>query len=392
MTPAADSPNLPAARPADILSSFQDWLATNAERLKPFRNDVACELAMALARARPLQQLLWDDGWTRLGWPEEYGGLGGPALQRFAMAEALSAAGYVVPEILGAMEIIAAMLAKYSPHLARRHIAAGFRGDEVWCQGFSEPNAGSDLGSLRTKAVAEGDGFRLSGQKAWSTNGPVSSFSCVLARTGGPDSGYRGLTMFWVDLSASGVNVVPTPLGHGRSETAEIFLDDVFVAAENVVGGVGQGWAVVMYLLQFERGAYAWLRQAEMHSSLRELIEDHADEFGSDGARVLGDAYLAVLGLRAQARGTLVELLGGHDLGPEISVDKVLLGAAEQAVTEAARRLLYPRLEVADPSDELAELWRQRWAFSRITTIYGGAAEVQRDLVAERLLGLPRGR
>jgi alkylation response protein AidB-like acyl-CoA dehydrogenase len=382
----------PEASLADSAASFRAWLAVRTDELEPFRTEHAEELAPAIERFRPLLRMLWDDGWNRLGWPPEVGGLGGSPVHRFVVAEELAAAGYALPEVMGALEIIAPMLHRYAPHLAARHVAAGMRGDEVWSQGFSEPDAGSDLGSLRTRAVPDGDGFRLTGQKMWSSNGSVSSWSCVLARTGDPDSGYRGLTMFWVDLAAPGVRVVPTKLLNGRSDTSEIFLDDVVVPGDHVIGEVGRGWAAVMYLMQFERGAYAWGRQAEMHTALTELITDHGDEFGPDADQVVGDAYLAMFAVRAQVRGTIAELAAGNDLGPEISVDKILLSTAEQTTTEAVRRLVYPRLELADASDEFAELWRSRWAYSRITTIYGGAGEVQRDLVSERLLGLPRGR
>ncbi len=360
--------------------------------LEPFRHEYPEALDDEYERFRPLQRMLWDDGWNRLGWPVEVGGLGGSPVHRYVVAEELSHAGYVYPHILGAVEIIAPMLNRFAPHLAVDHVPAGVRGDEVWSQGFSEPDAGSDLASLRTKAVPDGDGFRLTGQKMWSSNAHIASWSCLLARTGDADSGYRGLTMFWVDLKAEGVRVVPTLLGNDRCDTSEIFLDEVYVPASHVIGEVGKGWAVVMYLMQFERGAYAWCRQADMHSLLTELVQDHADEFGPGADGVLGDAYLAVLALRAQARDTIGELALGNDLGPAISIDKVLMSAAEQTMTEAARRLLYPRLELAGPADEYAELWRRRWAYSRITTIYGGAIEVQRDLVAERLLGLPRAR
>jgi acyl-CoA dehydrogenase len=368
------------------------WMAARRDDLEPFRHEHPEDVDAEFERFRPLQRMLWEDGWNRLGWPVEVGGLGGSALHRYVVAEELSNAGYVYPHILGAAEIIAPILIRYAPHLAADHVPAGLRGDVVWCQGFSEPDAGSDLGSLRTKAVPDGDGFRITGQKMWSSNGHLSSWSCLLARTGEPDSGYRGLTMFWVDLHAEGVRVVPTLLADDRRDTSEIFLDDVYVPASHVVGEVGKGWAVVMYLMQFERGAYAWCRQADMHSLLTELIRDHRDEFGPDADAVVGDAYLSLLALRAQARDTIGELAAGNDLGPAISIDKILMATAEQTTTEAARRLLYPRLELADPTDACAELWRKRWAYSRITTIYGGAIEVQRDLVAERLLGLPRAR
>jgi acyl-CoA dehydrogenase len=375
-------------------AAFRQWLAANPARLEPFRGEIAEELEPAIARFRPLQRLLWDAGWMRLGWPAEVGGLGGLPAQRFAVAEQLAAAGYVIPEILGTVEIIAPMLLRYAPHLAARHVAPAMRGDEVWCQGFSEPDAGSDLGALRTRAVPDGDGYRITGQKMWSSFGTVAQWACVLARTGEADSGYRGLTMVWVDLTDPGVKVVGTRCESGRMETAEVFFDDVYVPSERLIGAPGQGWAVVMYLMQFERGAYAWGRQATLHTELEQVVRhrvgDGSGDLPADAAAVVGDAYLALFALRSLGRETIVELTSGHDLGPEISIDKILLSTAEQTMTEAVRRLLFPRVELAD--DRLAEWWRARWVFSRITTIYGGAAEVQRDLVAERLLGLPRDR
>ena len=361
----------------------------HATELEPFREQVPEELEDTYARFRPLQQLLWDAGWNRLGWPEAVGGLGGSAVHRFVAMEELAAAGYVNSEIVAVIEIVAPMLIRFAPALAAQHVAAGMRGDEAWCQGFSEPDAGSDLGSLRTRAVPDGDGFRITGQKMWSSNGHIASWCCLLARTGPPDSGYRGLTMFWVDLRSPGVRVVPTRLSGGRADTAEIFLDDVYVPNTHLIGDVGQGWAAVMYLLQFERGAYAWGRQADLHTLLDELVHATAAPTPIQ-VTAAADAYLALLSVRSVGCGTIGKLAAGADLGPEISIDKLLLSSAEQTVTESARKLLWPRLELAD--DESSDIWRSRWAFSRITTIYGGAAEVQRDLVAERLLGLPRGR
>ena len=262
-------------------TAFRSWLVDNAEHLEPFRHEVAEELEESVARFRPLQRLLWDDGWNRLGWSPEHGGLGGTPLHRFVVAEELAAAGYVNPEILSTVEIIAPMLVRYAPSIAATHLAMAFRGDEVWCQGFSEPDAGSDLASLRTRAIPDGDGFRLTGQKMWSSFGSLAEWCCLLARTGAPDSGHRGLTMFWVELAAPGVRVVPTRCETGRNETAEIFLDDVYVPADRLIGAVGQGWATVMYLMQFERGAFAWNRQGAHHSQLRELLEEQgADASG----------------------------------------------------------------------------------------------------------------
>lgn len=364
--------------------AFRKWLSENRGALECLRSEPRGDLEQAFAQTRPVQRMLFEAGWTRLGWPVEVGGLGGSPLVRAALLDELSAAGYAVPELLGTLEIIAPMLVRFAPELAREHLAAALAGDEIWCQGFSEPEAGSDLGSLRTRAAEVEGGFRLDGQKMWSSDGHLARRCCVLARTGPPDSGYRGLSMFWVDLDSPGVRVRPTPCASGRAEVAEIFFDGVFVPDARLVGRVGEGWKVVMFLLQYERGAYGWYRQGELHHQLQALIES-AEE---PSPELVGESYVAILALRAQCLRSLEALASGRDLGPEISVDKLLMGQAEQTLTDAARALLWPALELEDTPS--AEFWRRRWSFARITTIYGGTAEVQKDLVAERLLGLPR--
>ena len=369
-----------------LAAAFRAWVETADFEL--VADHPGGDLDVAVDATVPVLRALHDAGWTRLGWPVEAGGLGGSPLQRAVVYDELAAAGYVIPEILSALEIIGPMLGRYAPGLAAACLPAALRAEEWWCQGFSEPDAGSDLASLRTRATPEENGFRLTGQKMWSSFGHIARWSCVLARTGDPGSGHRGLTMFWVDLTGPGVTVRPTPCATGRSETAEIFLDDVFVPGDHVIGEVGGGWGVVMYLLQFERGAYAWMRQAELHTELLRLLPRAGGV--PDAAAGVGEAYLALFALRSQAHATMHRLYAGTDLGPEISVDKILLATTEQRVADLARELLWPGLELDD--GEQAATWRRLWAYSRITTIYGGAIEVQRDLVAERLLSLPRGR
>ncbi|HEX5586271.1 MAG TPA: acyl-CoA dehydrogenase family protein [Acidimicrobiia bacterium] len=373
-----------------VVDAFRRWMAEHDAELSPFRHVAEGNMLATVEAARPLQRLLYDAGWTTLGWPEECGGRGGSPVLRAAVIEELAAAGFVVPEVHSTVEIVAPLLIRYAPQLATTYLPPALSGDERWCQGFSEPDAGSDLGSLRTRAIVDGDGFRITGSKMWSSFGHVAHRCALLARTGDPDSRTRGLTMFWVDMDAPGITVTPTMCESGREEVAEIFFDDVAVPADRVVGEVDGGWGAVMYLMQFERGAFAWQRQAELHTSLEHLIADPA-ALPDDAAEIVGNAYLAVLALRSQSAMTVAELAAEHDLGPEISVDKLLLGMTEQVVTDTARELLWPALEL-DDDDERAAYWRRKWAYSRITTIYGGVAEVQRDLVAERLLGLPRSR
>ena len=244
----------PAVDLETVVSSFGCWLDEHGSEVAALEGPLGGDVADVISRARPALRALYDGGWTRLGWPVSVGGIGGSPIQRAAVFEALSAAGYTVPEVVGTIEIIGSMLVRFAPDLAADAMPPALRGDEMWCQGFSEPDAGSDLGSLRTRAVRDGDGFVITGQKMWSSFGHASRRCALLARTGDPESRYKGLTMFWVDLQSPGVTVVPTACASGRYETAEIFLDDVRVPDSAVIGQVGEGWAAVMYLMQYEGG------------------------------------------------------------------------------------------------------------------------------------------
>jgi acyl-CoA dehydrogenase len=190
-------------------------------------------------------------------------------------------------------------------------------------------------------------------------------------------------------MSLPGVTVRPIRAASGRHEFAELFFDDVVVPRDALVGELNGGWAVAMHLLQFERGMYGWIRQAWLHRRLEEAIASGSPA-GPASPETVADAYLAALSLRLRCRSTVGRLAAGAFLGPEISVDKLLLSAAEQEVQDAARAVLGPAFVLDD--SPAAQGWRSEWFYSRATSIYGGAAEVQRDIVAEHLLGLPKGR
>jgi alkylation response protein AidB-like acyl-CoA dehydrogenase len=263
----------------------------------------------------------------------------------------------------------------------------------MWSQGFSEPDAGSDMASIRTRAVIDGDSFRINGQKTWVSFGHLADACGLLVRTGDVESRHRGLSILWVDMRLPGVTVRPIACASGRNEIAELFFDDVVVPRSCLVGELNGGWAVAMHLLQFERGMYGWIRQAWLHRRLEDAMRVSGVVGGdgvAGGAELVGDAFLAALSLRLRCRSTVERLAGGAFLGPEISVDKLLLSTAEQQVADTARRLLGPDFAVDDSPSAVD--WRSEWFFSRATSIYGGAAEVQRDIVAEHLLGLPKGR
>jgi acyl-CoA dehydrogenase len=382
------------SRSAGFRTGLVEWLESNAGRLAPFRGHRAGPIEDVFVHERGLVRMLGEAGWSRHGWSEDVGGLGGTAALRAVLYDELAASGYVIPEAFNVLETIGPMLCTYAPDLARVEMPAFLAGERLWCQGFSEPDAGSDLAGLSTRAVEDGDAFRVNGQKTWVSFGHVAGACGLLVRTGAPDSRHRGLSILWVDLSLPGVTVRPIRAASGRNEFAEIFLDDVIVPRSCLVGDLDRGWAVAMHLLQFERGMYGWLRQSVLHRGLEEALETVGDETetspGSTAAAAVGGAYLAALSLRSKCRKTVARLAAGEFLGPEISVDKLLLSAGEQTVLDAVRLLAFPSFEIDDTPS--AQRGRADWFFSRSASIYGGSAEVQRDIVAEHLLGLPRGR
>jgi alkylation response protein AidB-like acyl-CoA dehydrogenase len=382
-----------SARTADLsvaehAARLREWLGEHADALASFRRRDVRGIAETVEHERALLAMLYDAGWSRCGWPEAAGGLGGPVLLRAVLYDELAAAGLEVPEAYVILETLGPLLVRYAPALATDHLPRFLDGSELWGQGFSEPEAGSDLAHLRSRAEVTDRGFVLSGQKIWTTLGQFAQYAAVLARTGSADSAHRGLTMLWVDLAAPGVTVRPITASNDRDEFAEMFFDGVVLPANAVIGDVDQGWAAAMYLLQYERGMYAWLRQAVLHRRLREAVAAAGEPVPAAARIALGRAAHALAQLRARSRRTVTRLSEGENPGPEISIDKVLLGQAEQLTCDALRLLDRTAMIVGDrPGDQTL---REEWFYSRASTIFGGAIDVQRDIVAERVIGLPR--
>jgi alkylation response protein AidB-like acyl-CoA dehydrogenase len=365
---------------------FAAWLTEHASELSDVNPRPDDELETRVDKSLALFGRLHASGLTRWGWPEEFGGLGGDATDRAALYDALTESGFGMPEQVGALEVLGSALTGFAPELARRALPPVLEGRELWCQGFSEPEAGSDLASLRTTAKRTADGWLIDGQKVWTSLGHRARWCGVLARTGDPAGRHRTLTLFWVDLESPGVTVRPLKTTTGEAEFAEIFFDGVSVPADHVIGAVDGGWKVAMHLLQFERGMWAWQRQALMFAALDDLItrsQGHAA-----AGETIGTAYLALAALRARSRQTVARLAKGEPLGPEVSIDKTLLSTAEHAVNDAVRSLRVNDFVFGDEPDAMQI--RGEWYYSRAASVYGGAVEVQKNIIAERLLGLPR--
>jgi acyl-CoA dehydrogenase len=363
------------------------------EKLWAEHQDRADSFEATVARQRSLQRLLWDEGWTRWGWPEQFGGYGGTVRHRAVVYEQLALAGIGVPEPFQIVEVAGSAMINYAPQVAAEHVARAVRGDEVWSLGFSEPDSGSDLGSLRTQLSAgENPGqFVVSGHKTWNGFAQLADFLFTLCRTEELTGDQRSLAVALVDLRSPGVTRRPIMAITGRNEYAEVFLDSVSVPADHVIGGLDEGWTVIGYLMQYERGTYAWPRQARLHHRLGELVAQAPESLAADVSR-LGQAYLDLLALRLKCRQSLRSLAVGDGGGPGsvASADKLLLVRAETEIANLARDVLDPDIELSDEPD--AQLWRHDYLYARALAVFGGTNEVQRNIVAERVLGLPRER
>ena len=337
-----------------------------------------------------VQRALYDAGWSRYGWPEHAGGLGGPAILRAIVGEEVVGRRLAEPGPYSMLEVLAPTMIDYAPAaLTAEMVPKLLRGEEQWCQGFSEPGAGSDLASLTTRAVKDGDRWIINGQKVWTSFAQYSHRCILLTRTGDAATpNHQAITAFFVDLDSPGVAVRPLRTMHDVDEFCEVYFDDVVVDAHRMLGGPGDGWRLAMDLLPYERSTCFWQRIAYLYARLDALIVEVkkagaalSSEMDSD----LGEAYLALHTLRCRSRDTQHHLDEGHKLGPDTSIDKVLLATAEQRLYDAVKDLLPGSIEL-DDSD-----WRTEYLYSRAATIYGGTAEVQRNIIARRLLDLGKG-
>ncbi len=330
-----------------------------------------------------MQRLLFDEGWSRAGWPASCGGLGGDPRFRAALFETLTNHDIPLPEGFLNLEILAPVLVVYAPRIADRYLARLLAGDETWCQGFSEPDAGSDLASLRTRMEPDGDGWRLTGQKIWSSFGHLSQRSVLMARSGEP--GHRGITMVLLDLDQDGVEVRPIRTEDGENHLAEIFMDGAAITGDRVIGQLGEGWAIAMYMLQWERAAWGWQQQGKFHQHLETTLRQ--TEATTVDLAGLGRTYVAQAALRSRTRESVNRLAREESLGPDTSIDKLLLVEAELATWNTIRHLRRPGIELGDGDDHW---WRGEFLYSRAAPIYGGSQEIQRTLVAQRVLGMER--
>jgi alkylation response protein AidB-like acyl-CoA dehydrogenase len=371
---------------AAFRAALDGWLDSRRDELAPAYPG-AGTLDQRMAQIAKVRRLAFDAGWARWGWPERVGGLGGSTLLRAYLSEAVTARDLVEPGLYSMPEVLGPSVVRFArPELAARVLPPLLRGGEVWCQGFSEPGTGSNLAALTCRAVrATGDGgWRVTGQKVWTSLSQYARWCVLLTRTGSVESAHKGITALLVDMDAPGITIAPIDTMDGEQEFAEVFFDDVPVPLDRTLGEEGQGWAVAMDVLPYERSTALWQRSAWLHRRLGDLVD--AAEPGALDPLALGEVARLAYAFRARSRATVHRMAAGEALGPETSVDKVLLAMAEQALFDLAAEAL--PVEVTTGDDAASGRWRAEFMHSRAATIYGGTAEIQRNLIARRVLGL----
>ena len=340
------------------------------------------------------EQELGRGGWVGLSWPRAFGGREATVMeelvfaQEYALADGPVRAGFFGESLLGPT-----LIAFGSEDQRARFLPPVLRGEEYWCQGFSEPGAGSDLASVTTRAVVDGDAWRVDGQKVWTSQAQFADWIFVLCRTEANSQRHRGLSLLLVPMDQPGVDVRPLVEMTGSDHFCEVFFDGAQTAADCVVGAPGQGWEVAMGTLGFERGT-AFLAQQLRFAKEFELVVDLARAKGASDDVVfrqrLARCYAGLEIMRYSGYRTVTSIAQRGTPGPESSASKLQWSTWHQEMGELAADLLGADVTLRiGEEDRFAQL-QHSFLFSRADTIYAGSSEVQRNIIGERVLGLPR--
>jgi alkylation response protein AidB-like acyl-CoA dehydrogenase len=345
---------------------------------------------------RGWQQRLHEGGWLKLAWPREAGGRGATPVMQAIYQEEMAKAG--APGILGRLGVsllAPTLLVHGSPWQKETYVEKILGGDLVFCQGFSEPDAGSDLAGLRTRAERRDGHWVLNGQKTWSSGAHYSDKSFLLARTDPGADAHKGISFFLVDMHQPGVEVRPIRQMTGGGEFGEIFLTNAVVEDRDLVGQPGDGWKIAMTVFGFERGGLA--QAARFEQAVAELAALARDRgAGSDPTvrQKVAQAQIEAHVFRLIGLRNLTQAQQGAAPGPQASMTKLYWSEMDKRIQETAIGVQGPYGALAPDSPFAIEdgRWQYGWMWSQAETIYAGSSEIQRNIIAERVLGLPRGR
>ena len=371
-----------------------------AEHL-PAPGEVPADFDERVAFLRGWQRRLHEAGLVNVSWPREHGGRGATLMEQLVANHEMARAG--APELIGVvgLEVVGPTIVEHGTARQKAAFLPGIlSADDIWCQGFSEPDAGSDLASLRTRAEDRGDHFVVRGQKTWTSWAQYASWCGLLARTDPDAPAHRGISYLIVDMRSPGIEVRPLVQVTGDAEFSEVYFDDVVVPRDMILGELNAGWGLAMHTLTNERGPAVAGRQVKLRVLLDGLVEE-ASRVPRDGAPAIDDpavraalarAHVEIEVLRHQCYRSVGAAVARGQAGLESSVDKLFMATAEQRLGEACLAVLGPYATQPDgsPWDADNRLWQSTYLYGRAASIYGGTAQIQKNIIALRILGLPR--
>lgn len=384
------------AEQVEFREEVRTWLAEHAPtEPRPHLDAVAMrEYDLAWQRTQ------WEGGWAGIAWPERYGGRGLSPVRQLIWHEEYARIG--MPSIdacfVGLNHAGPTLITRGSEQQKSFHLPRILRGEDVWCQGFSEPGAGSDLAALSTRAELDGDEFVITGQKIWTSFAMIADFQELLVRTDRSGSRHHGITWLICDMRSPGIDVRPIKTMDGGADFCEVFYDEVRVPASGVVGERDDGWRVAMSTLSFERGTAYTASQVRLSDTVEELISLARERTGPDGRRpAIADDELAgrlataraeVAALRAMTYAGICRNLRTDTPGPEGSMLKLYWADIAQRVARLAMDVL--GADGVRANGDRPAGWSANYLRSFAASIGGGTSEIQRNIIGDRVLGLPR--
>lgn len=366
-----------------IRTEIRQWLEKNPP--PQVNNDTSLE--SFLSTGREWQKKLAKAGFLAVHWPLEYGGRSLSLVEEAIIQEELGRARS--PQVLGlfGLTMVGPVLIKYGSKVQKdKFLSKILNCDEIWCQGFSEPEAGSDLANLKTKAVKSENGFLITGQKTWTSFAHVADYIFVLARTSEEDKRHKGLTYFLVPMKSKGITVRPLKQITGDPEFNEVFFDEVFVSSDSIVGAVGDGWSIAISTLMYERLVLTFARHIQSEQVLRGLI-NIKDTLSIYHKLCLGKEVVRHAAVRALAYKHLTKYANGESPGAEGSLDKLFWSESFQSISKLALQI-HGQRGAFGSTDTISGVDVFRYLYSRGRSIAAGTSEIQKNIIADRLLGL----
>jgi alkylation response protein AidB-like acyl-CoA dehydrogenase len=378
---------------------FRAWLAKHAPKDWEHRRDETVEHHFAFLKT--WQRTLYDGGWAGISWPREYGGRGASLMQQVIFWQEMARAGAPpMANVLGLGLVGPTLIAFGTGAQKSRYLRKILSAEEIWCQGFSEPNAGSDLAGLQTEARLDGGHYIVNGQKVWTSYGWASDWCELVVRTDPAAPKHKGLTVLLVDMKSPGIEVRPLRQMTGESEFNEVFFRDVRVPVEHVVGQVNKGWDVAMGTLMHERGTFGAGLQITYRRNMDRLVElSRTIRRGGKPAsqdpvvrQKLAQCYAEVQIMRANQMRAFSRISATGVPGPEGSIQKIFWSELNQRMQQVAQELLGPYGQLDGRDDRSVDhgAWSYGYLRARGNTIEAGTSEIQRNIIGHFVLGLPR--